>query len=344
MTDWAGSYAIEYRLYRVDDRTWAEAETVSVLRSAHIERTAESQIESASLMVTGEGLETGYYRLSALVEQDGITEQHHLGTYQCLASGSESNRGIDAVTVVGRSVLYPAKAKRFDRGCSAPVGCDGVDFAASMLEPLLKAPVMASGSFRLESGYTFEIGSSVLDGIWRVLNAGGWCIQISGAGSVSVVPKPSQPSLVLDGAGTSLLLPSIKSEADYSNVFNTYTAIDGINHVKIINDDPASPTSTVSLGFENDAPFDVSPMRIDGETLASYAARKLAESSVIKKSRVYSREYQPSVLPFSIVRGTRQSVGTDADMRVYRQAIDVQRGSRLKVTEQANSEVRTWPI
>lgn len=342
MTDWSKSYAIEYRLYKVDDRTWAEAEHVAGLRSAHIERTAGSLMESASIEITGADLSAGYYRISALVEQNGVTELHHIGTFHCLMSEGNLNRGIDAASIVGRSVLYPAKAKRLDRGYTAPIGCDGVDFAASMLEEVLKAPVEASGAFRLDDGHTFEIGMPVLDGVWRILNAGGWCIQIDGGGSVAVVPKPTYPALSLDGAGVSLLMPSVAHRADYSEVYNTYTAIDGINHVKIVNDDPTSPTSTVSLGFEHDAPFDTSPMRVNGETLAAYASRRLAESSVVSDSRTYTREYQPEVLPFSIVRGTVQSVGTEADMRVSKQAIDIHRGSRLKVTEQADSEVRTW--
>lgn len=343
MTEWAETYTCTGRVYRIDPATWTESEYIGNLRSCHIERSDAALVESASMECEGQ-LDVGYYGIYADVEQSGPSERHALGTFLAMSDSGTIDKGFDTVSAKGLSVLYPAQARRMARGMTIPPGSDGADYVASGLSSILSAPVSCSGAFVLDEGYTFDIGTTYLDGYRVILAAGGWHIAIDGRGRVSVEPMPSEPSLVLDWAGASVLMPSVGHSSNISSAVNAYTAVDGMLTATAINDDPRSRTSIQSLGFRSDAQLDMSPLRINGETLAEYAARKLAELSVIIETRTYVREYDDDVRPGSIVLGSMQTVGLDGPMRVTKQAVDVVRGSRIKVSEEARMEVRTWPI
>lgn len=326
----------------MDPVTWADGDQVGGINSATVGRSAEGTIERGELSVdrsVSESFEEGYYRIAMTARQGGETERIDIATLLCVSTSDVVNRGIGVASVTGRSVLYPASVKRLATGSYAPKGVDGARYCADMLSDAINAPVVVSGSFTLDDHVVFDAGVSVLDAAWLVLEAGNHVLQISGDGTVSVTPKPSEPTLELDLAHARLIQPEVTRELDWSEVPNRYFAVDNDSVAVAVNDWPDSVTSTVTRGWFSDV-VDDAPTRVNGETLQAYAERMLEESSMVKNVRTYRREWWPDVHPFSLIRGSITAVGLEGDFRVEDQQITCDKG--VVVEERAAMEVYAW--
>ena len=347
MIDWGAGYSSEWRVYRVDRATWADAGEVGGVSSLRVERDGTGDapaLERGSVEVdlaAGESLDPGYYRFVMLARQGAAAERVDVATLLCEATSADVGRGVSATSATGRSVLHPASESHLAAGSYAPAGADGARWAADLLRDAVNAPVsVADGaSFSLDQHVVLDPGCSVLQAAWLVLRAGGRVMQVGGRGEVTVMAPPAEPALVLDRAAARLVHPGVTRALDLSGVPNRYVAVSGSEVAEAVNDDPSSPTSTVTRGWTCDV-VDRSPVRVGGETLAAYAARRLEEESAVPDERSYEREWWPGVLPFSLVRGTMPSVGIDGDLRVTRQSLACGRG--IVVEEQASREVRAW--
>lgn len=333
--------ASQWRLHSVNPDTWLDGERVPGALSARVERSVEGDgrlIDSGSIEVSGE-VPAGYYRIVLDRDAGGARERVEVATLLLCGGDGEYGRGGLVTEMEGRSVLYPAHVRMMLDGSYAPSGADGAQYAASLLRQCLAAPVEVEGSFTLNGNVWHAFGDSHLEAAWAVLDAGGFVIQTDGAGRVHVRPRPEIPSLLLDEASASLVMPGVRMSLDLSEVPNRYIAVDGMSRAAAVNEDPNSEVSVASRGYYHDM-LDESPAPVDGETLSAYARRRLREESVLMDYRTYTREHVGGVHPFSVVRGSMASSGFDGDMRVVSQSVSL--GRDVKVTEKAAREVALW--
>lgn len=342
--DWSKSYTSRWRVFKVNRETWADSEMLAKVDSASVSKTADgSMLESGSLEVTGE-LETGYYRIVMTAQQGGDVERVDVATLLFEVKGGNIDYGRTVSEVDGHSVLYPAYTTAVTIGEYAPAGVDGVQYAKALLESAINAPVEAKGSFILNDHVVHELGASVLEAVWAVLDAGGYVMQIDGRGMVHIIPKPDEPSLTLNNMGARLLTNGVDFSYDTSAIPNRYIVIDDDIVTIASNDDPDSSISTVARGYFVDL-VDTSPTPVNGETRQEYADRKLKEASIARDERTYVREYSPSVYPYSLIRASADSfrmanLSPPWDMRVTSQSIECENG--IKVTEKAYTEIPLW--
>ena len=342
--DWGRGYEATWHVYRVSRDTWADASELTGVTEVSVESSCDNEplIQKGSLSVDvapGTAFEEDYYRVVMVATQGAYQERVELATLLCSSSEGEVNRGVDSVQIQGRSVLYPASRTQLETGSYAPSGVNGVAYCADLLRACTNAPVETQGSFTLDDHLVFDAGSYVLDAVWGVLEAGSYVIEIEGDGTIMIMPKPTEPSLVLDDAGARLVHPGIRHSMDYSEVPNRYYANENGVEEMAVNDDRSSVTSTTHRGWFSDQRDD-SPTRVNGETLHAYCERMLEEASTVTDERTYSREWWPGVHPFDVVRGTLSSVGLDGDLRVVSQSVTCGRG--VTVEERSNREVHTW--
>lgn len=345
MIDWGAGYSSTWRVYEVDPRTWADSGELSGVRSVSIERDASETaplLESGTLSldgVVGDDFQERYLRVVLVAHQAGVSERVEVATLLCSSTDSEVDRGAETFSLVGHSVLWPANTRRIISGSYVQRGTDGAEWVANTLRDCLKAPVKQEGSFALAETIVLGVGDTVLESVWSVLNAGGFCLQILGDGTVVIRKKPTEPEMSLDDAQARLLHPGVRRTLDYSEIPSRYISVEGELVAIAENDDPDSPTSRAYRGYDVDVLDDI-PTRREGETLAAYSRRRLEEESVVKDERSYSREFWPGILPLSMVRGSLSGVGLDGDMRVMRQSLTCDKG--VVVAESAEGEVRTW--
>ena len=305
--DWTKSYSASWRVFRVNETTWADSELIKGVDSINITRSCSGdcpRLESGSMTVTGNEFESGYYRIVMNATQGVETERVDVATLLCESSKSTHDYGSSQHSVSCNSVLYPAYTERVLDGAYIPAGTNVAEYAANMLSGCIKAPVEYEGGFTLADFYWFEFGIRILDAVWEALNIGGYVMQIDGRGTVHIRPRPTQAAMSLDGANVSLLSTKVQSELNASDVPNRYIAKSDLTVAIAINDSPDSPVSTVSRGYYYDE-IDESPAQIDGETLSMYALRRLSElSTAVTAVRSYQREFMPDVYPFDLVTGT----------------------------------------
>ena len=324
MTDFSRSYSSKWRVYKVDRDTWADAGEMHGFLSADISASRGDMLQSGSFSFQSSpytDFPEGYYRLVMYATQDSLTERHEIATLYCTSSGGTVSKGSDVKVIEGRSVLNNANCCSVEDGTTVTKGSNGVSFVKDLLDSVLDAPVVASGGFTVSEHFTFAIGTSILEAVWTILDSGGWCMQISGDGTVRVVPLPTEPSLTLDADGNGILMPEESYDMDTSSVPNRYMATDGTNVGIARNQSATSPVSITSRGFVVDAEpmIDSSPLLIEGESLDQYCMRKLKELSVVYNARSYEREYAEDVYPYSLVR---REYGSDlVDSRIESQTL-----------------------
>lgn len=335
--NWSQSYTATWRVFRVNRLTWADGEMLSNVDSVSISRTADgSLLESGSMELTGE-FQSDYYRIVMTAEQGGETERVEVATLLFEANGGTVDYGTVATKVDGHSVLYPAETMAVTTGEYAPAGADGALYARDLLQSAINAPVETEGSFILNDHIVFELGSSIIDAVWSVLDAGGYIMQIDGHGVVHIRPKPTEPSLIIDSTALSIMSDGIDFDSDMSDIPNRYIVMDDGMILTAINSDENSPVSTVSRGYNVDV-IDKSPTPVNGETYQEYANRKLHDASILRDTRSYEREYAPNVFPYSVIRASID--GLFGDYRVESQTINCDNG--IVVQEKASMETNLW--
>lgn len=331
------SYSASWRIFRVNRDTWADREQIRNVDSASITRTANGNlIESGSIELTGD-FEPDYYRIVMTAEQGGEVERVDVATLLFDLKDGETDYGRIVQNADGYSVLYPASTTAMIAGEYAPAGADGAQYAGDLLRRTINAPVEVEGSFTLNEHIVHKIGCWVIDAVWSVLEAGGFVIQIDGRGVVHIIPKPTEPSLILDSTNMRLLTNKVNFTSDRSAIPNRYVVINDNNRTIAENNDPESEVSTICRGYYVDV-VDESPKPINGETYGAYAERRLEEESIMRDERSYTREYAPDVYVHSIVRASVD--GLEGDLRVTSQAIKCDKG--ITVDEKAEREVKLW--
>lgn len=335
--DWTRSYAATWRVCKVNRQTWADAEELKGVDAVSITRTADGNLlESGSLELSGE-FEPDYYRIIMTAEQGGEVERVDVATLLFDVAGGKYNFGVNSMSADGFSVLYPASVTTMLAGEYAPKGINGAEYAGRILAAAINAPVEVEGSFTLNEHIVHEVGSSVLDAAWDVLNAGGYIMQIDGRGTVHIRARPTEPSLILSSENARALMPEVSYESDISEVPNRYIVIDGDSKTVAVNDDPESIVSLAQRGYAVDV-VDTSPAPVDGETMSQYAERKLHELSVMKDERSYKREYAADVNLYSTVRASLDEL--EGDLTVQAQTIECANG--IVVSEKAVKEIKLW--
>ena len=343
--DWAGGYTSQWRVVRVDPESWGDAEELKGVTKVSIDRDCTDDyplLETGSLEVdlaVDEEFEEGWYRIELIATQGSWTEKHSIATLLMQSGSGTIDRGHKQVRVDGYSVLRPASDRLLLSGRYAPKDMNGVDFVAQLLRESVVAPVETQGSFTLNDYYVFPIGTTYIEAIWTILDAGGYVIQIDGDGVINVIPKPTESSLDLDTVNTRMLMPSFDYELDLTDIPNRYFAYYGGAAAVEVNDDPSSRTSTVARGRYIDY-IDDDPLMVNGESLETYARRRLIELNTVLEKYSYTREYDEDTLPFSMVKGTLNNIGFVGDFRVLGQTLSC--GAGITVTEKVGLEIKEY--
>lgn len=349
MVDFSLPYSVKWNIYKVNVDTWDESSSLPGVVSVSLDRDCSDDVpllESSSMSFDsdlGTNFEDGYYRVIADFIQGSSFERHPITTQLYQSSSVTYDYGIKQWSIDGQSVLLPASEIYMRDGSYVPKNSNGGQWALNQLRSTIKAPVYMDGDgFYLKRHVVYDSNDSVLSAVWGVLDAGKWCIRITGNGVVMLTEKPKNPSLILNESNLRILHPEIKSNRSKRGIPNRYIVRYGTEEIVMTNDDPDSETSTVNVGRYIDAPIDANPYLMVGESPYEYAKRKLEEVSTIRISYDYTREYYPDIYPMSIVSATLPRLGLDGDLRVVQQKLTLDTG--IYVNETAYLEHKFWKV
>lgn len=347
--DLSGAYSTSFRLMRVNTDTWNDEAEVPGLMAAKIDRNCQDEypkLESGTYTINtpiDEEFVPGWYRLEMLAT-DAYGEHVRIPiATQLLQSGSGLlNRGADAKNVTGQSVLHPLAMRQMSVGTHVPKGINAIDWVVDLFETT-PAPVQVLGrGFTVDQHYVFDPQTSYLRAVWDVLRLGDWCMQISGSGVVSLLPKPTAEVFVLDKSTRRLVVPGINYQYDYSEVPNHYVAIDyDGKETEVYNlDQEGSNTSVAAREGRIQDYVDTNPVPVNGEGMYGYVRRRLEEESTVSRMFSYTRRFVEGLYPFDIVSALTVSDGMVGNLRIVNQSLTCGRG--ISVTEMAGEEIKEY--
>lgn len=350
MFDFSRTYIPHWRVVKVDEYTWDDGERMDGVTSVSINKDGTDSIpliETLSMDASRWGdmsdFEEGWYRVILDAEQDGNFYRIPLMTTLLQKADESISHGVSSVSVSGYSVLKPLEERK-NIGTDyayVPKGANGPGWVFDLVKSTTPAPVRVTGEgFKLNNNILFSPGISYLEMVWSVLDAGKWVMMIDGDGFIEILERPKNPNIDLNSLNVRSISESFTRTLDYSGVCNRYYAIDRDGSMEIAkNEDPNS-----ILSYNNRKRWvdyvDTSPNKINGETLYSYARRRLEEESTLIKTFKYDREYWPGIVPFSLISASLPSKGIDGELRVLSQSINC--GAGITVSETAGLEIKGW--
>ena len=346
MIDWTDTYTVDWRIVSVNVDTWDDDGVFSGVKTVTVDRDCTDSvplIETSSFTCDygiNDGFEDGWYRIVAQVFQNGSYERIPISTQYYQMINDTVDYGVADGSLSGQSVLLPAQETVMRNGAYVPKGADGAYWVWEQLDRCLRSPVFIVGDgFTLDNYVIYDAGDTVLSACWNVLDRGKWCIQIDGDGNTYVMEKPKEPDLEIGVDNLKLVKPGIKRSRGKPGVPNCFIAKDGDYEEIAENDEPWSESSYQNVGRWIEA-YDNNPSYINGESLWTYARRRLEELSSVTRTYDYNREFVPGIYPFSLIRAYSAENGLVGDLRVSKQKLTL--GAGIEVSETGVETIKLW--
>lgn len=285
----------------VDPVTWADMDAVDIL-SGSINRTNSGLRESADISCIDypHGSDK-WIRIWMDAEQGGAHE--HVAIFTGLTSAPERkiDGTISEIDLQCFSTLKPAQDAYLPRGWYAAKGFVGAEVIHDLLS-IGPAPVTYDeDSPRLSQHIIAEGGETRLSMAYKILEAIGWRIRIEGSGEIHIGPNAAETSAVYSALNNDQIEPNVSVKNDWFDCPNVFRAVADSGSATAIDEDPDSMLSTVSRGREIWRE-ETSVKLNDGESLLSYARRRLRELQAISTEISYSRSYDPEVRVTDLIR------------------------------------------
>lgn len=351
MADWTRPMGQSFEYHEVDPGTWRDSRRISTVEGASLVRdSSQATLGSATIDADGTFGE-GYVRVYLVTEQDGATERHALGTYLVQTptssfDGRRASASMDAYTpLVELSETSPPLGYYVDAGENVMAAC------ASLCARHMRGPVVAAvAPDALGAAFVADGDETWLGFVTALASSAGHSLSLDETGrllfSPDADPSAMQPVWTYDEGNSSILYPEVELTRDLYGVPNVVEVVWSDEHdvyvARVSNDDPNSPTSTVSRGREiqhreenPDLPGTPTQAAVEG-----YARRRLRELSQVEYEVFYRHGYN-GVRLGDCVRLDHPRAGLPGvRARVTYQSIECEEG--CPVTERATFSERLW--
>ena len=299
--NWDQGFTAAYHACLVDPVTWADIEPFDI-GGGTINRTSTGLRQSADIECIDYSHGTDkWIRLWMDVRQNGSAD--HIALFTGLTSSPEKqiDGALSEMTVQCYSVLKPAKDVLLPRGWFAAKGYIGAEIAGQLLSVGPAPVVVEPESPRLSEYIVAENGETNLSMAEKILDAIGWRLRILGDGTIIICPKANEESAEFSALRHDQIEPKVKVKEDWFDCPNVFRAVSDEESYTAYDNDPESTLSVESRGREV-WKEETSVNLNDGESLASYAKRRLRELQAISTEISYSRSYNPDVLVTDRIR------------------------------------------
>lgn len=320
MIDFSAGMQRTYEFFLVDAATWCDARRLGCIDSASTTYDSSTDTGCCATFDSLESFGEAYIRVYAVHRQGAEERRDPLGTFLCQTDGGDHNGRRDEIDLIAYSPLLELSDYGPDIGFFVPAGEDAVAWARRLAASHARAPVTFGGgvSYSLAEPYVAQPGESWLDFTNGLLSKASMRLFVDFNGHITAIvdrdAEAMAPVAFISDSGplaATKVQSSVSHEHDLYGVPNTYVAVLSRGDKKITaiatNDDPSSPTSTVSRGRPVYC-YDLSPdiEDPDGEgalaRLQSYADRRLKEKSVVTHKVRYKRPWQPNIRVGDCVR------------------------------------------
>lgn len=294
--NWDKGFTARYSYMIVDPSSWRDLEAHDLI-SGSVSRSADGLMDAADMTITDLPADGEVWVRIYL-----HARQNHDGVREALFTGLMSTPGVDwdgsrhTYNAECYSVLKPASDVLLPRGWYARAGANGAAVAAELLG-VGPAPVeYEDNAPALTAAIVAENSETNLSMAQKVVNAIGWRIRITGQGIITILPKSMERVASMDPIENDIIELEVKDTRDWFSVPNVMRVVIQDRTAIARDEDPGSPYSITNRGREvwmEDSQGSMS----DGESIESYAMRRLQEEQSPARICEYTRRYWPDLYP-----------------------------------------------
>ena len=340
-----------YEYYVVDPATWKDSKLINNVKSCTITRDLEAETLSSATIDVVDSVGECYIRIYMIVIQNGIREKYPLGTFIVQTPSSSFNGKIRSVSMDAYSPLLELKENQPPLGYSLLKEENIMDAVYKIVRENCRAPVSsATCDEKLYNDFVSNADDTWLTFTRDLMSNAKYIYDLDEMGRVLFSPKQNldalQPIWTFDDGNSSILNADIDMQHDLYGVPNAVEVIysngKDYYHVKIVNDDPNSPISTINRGREIcKRVTDISIPGIPSEyAVRQYANQLLRELSSIEYTVTYSHGYCPVRLGDCVRLNYARAGITDVKAKVISQSIECD--SKCQVNETAIFTTKLW--
>lgn len=351
MIDWTKSMQQTFEYYEVDPHTWRDKRKITTITSSTIDRDSEKNtLGSASYNMTGM-LNECYLRTYLIAIQNGFRYKIPLGTNLIQSPSDDFDGKKHNMSYDGYTSLIELTENKPPVGYYVQAGENTLDYVGRMTREQVRAPVVfGSSNHKVYSDFISNTEDDWLTFLSDLMLDANYEYNIDEMGRVLFAPVQDVASLrpvwTYTDDNSSILYPSISIDRDLyqiPNVVEVYYSHDAWNYYSIVvNDDPNSPTSTVSRGRKITHRV-VNPDLVGVATqrqIDEYATNLLRKLSEIEYRVTYKHGYCP-VRVGDCVRLDYSRAGlNDVKAKVVAQTIECKTG--CSVSETAIYTKKLW--
>ena len=351
MPDWTLSMQQTFEYYVVDPESWKDIKLLDTVKSCSITRDAEAATLGSASFDISESVGERYIRVYLVTIQNGIKEKYPLGTFLVQTPSSSFNGKTKDVVMDAYTPLLELKENQPPLGYTVLKNEDIMNIAYRLTRDSARAPVVETESkTKLFYDFVADPNDTWLSFLTDLIANAKYNFDLDEMGRILFSPRQDtaslQPVWTFDDGNSSILYPDMSMDHDLYGIPNVVEVIysSGSNsyYAKVINDDPNSPTSTVSRGRE--IVYRVTDPDVIGDPtqnqIQEYAERLLRELSSLEYTVTYTHGYCP-VRVGDCVRLNYERAGfTDIKAKVISQDISCEPG--CPVTEKAVFTTKLW--
>lgn len=352
MVDWTQPMRQTFEHYAVDPGTWRDARRLTNVTGCTIQRdpTLET-LGKATIDVADELLDECYVRSYLVAEQGRSRERVPLGTHIVQTPSSSFDGAVTTATMDAYTPLLELKEKRPPLGYSILKGANVMDEAYLICRSAMRAPVVrAPDEKALFRDFVANVNDTWATFVRDLVANARMELDMDETGRLIFSPVQElaalQPVWTYTDDNSSILYPSISRTRDLYGLPNVVEVVysNGTDYfeARVVNDDSASPTSTVNRGREISY-RDTSPSLSGTPTkgmVEDYALDLLEKLSAVEYELSYSHGYCPVRVGDCVRLDYRRAGLSGVKAEVTYQSISC--SGSCKVTEKAVYSSKYW--
>ena len=351
MPDWKKSMQQTFEYYIVDPDTWKDKEQITNVISSTINRDAEVEtLGSASFDIT-ESVGECYIRVYLITIQNGVKEKFPLGTFLVQTPSSSFDGKVRRVTMDAYTPLLELKENYPPIGYFIQKDANILENGVKLTDEHCRAPVvMTEDEATIPYDFVADTNDTWLSYLYDLIGNAKFTFDLDDISRILFSKKQDiaslQPVWEYTDDNASILYPDMNMDHDLYGIPNVvevmYSKGSDNFYVRIVNDDPNSPTSTINRGREITY-RDESPDMVGTPTKAQveeYAEQLLRNLSTVEYTIKYTHGYCPVRLGDCVLFNSTKAGLTDIKAKVISQSIKCEPG--CPVTEKAVFTKKLW--
>jgi hypothetical protein len=351
MPDWKKSMVQTFEYYIVDPDTWSNDTQIRDITDCSISRDSSAETLGSASITCGSDLGEVYIRAYLITLQNGIKEKFPLATMLVQTPSVSFDGRAKSISMDAYTPLIELKEKMPPLGYTITKGSNIMDVAYTLCRENMRAPVIqAKCSAVLEDDFVADTDDTWLSFLTDFISNAKYEFAIDELGRVLFVPvqdtKSLQPVCTFDDGNSSILYADVTDERDLYGIPNVVEILHSTNskylYARVANNDPSSPTSTVSRGREivyreTDPSLAGTPNQAQ---VNDYAEQLLRNKSALEHKISYSHGYNGNRMKDCVRLNYNRAGLQNVKAKVTSQTIECTSG--CKVTETATYTVNVW--